>query len=245
MEIQAGAVPQPPRNHEMSNPLPPAKDYVVEIDARFLKSAEVPDNAYRVFVVLEHFLEKRDRRKKPGIGGSSLAAILGRDVTADLDRLQDLGVLAKFADEEWDSIGHMTVGGPEVQLALGRFEGPDRMKLDTRPLFCPNVSDRAVRLWVAVSLDALDDVVEAHAWTREDLKTAGDELAALGLATFTVGKDRVDVRAKKVPKEGVRVVEFTSEELGKVGGAKSNKSLEAMRKELDEKRRRDDSRGLR
>lgn len=233
----------------MSETLPPIKDYAVEIDLWFLASSRLTDSQVRVYVLLKHFFKKGDKRRAAlSISAPVLAEVMGLKksvVEAALDRLRELGALTKRADENWDSIHNIRTDGREIAEALGFEVGPPPVKkLDTRVFFCRDVSDRAARLWAAATLKSLGDVAEAQGWTTSDQKAAADELAAVGLATYSVSKDGIEVVAKKMPKDGLRIIEFTSEELGKVGG--SRPVLMATDERLrTEKQRRDRSRGLR
>ncbi len=233
----------------MSETLPPAKDYLVEIDLWFLGSSELTDAEVRIYVLLKYFFAKGDKRRRVlNTSSAILAEILGiqrKAVESSLDRLLELRALSKYADETWESIQSITTGGREIAEALGFEVGkPPVAKLDTRPFFIREVSDRACRLWGLAAASWLDDVAEDLGWTSNDLKTNADELVALGIATYGVSKEGIDVVSKKIPKDGMRIVEFTSEELGRIRGS-GPLQMATYDRLQEEKRRRDRSRGVR
>lgn len=228
--------------------LPPKTAYNVPIDPRLLLSPRISDEAARVGVALQVFFVQRDGRRKPSPTVEAMAGALAwsqKQVIACLDELAGLGIISTPI-EGWDFIGEPVIGGLEIAKALDVEDVPPKpVKLDCRPFFCPELLPEGARLWSIVSLrksEAIEILTARLGWDDDDVDSVARGLVDHGLVTVTVGPAGMSIKAHAVPDAGLACVEFTSEELGKVGDARSSKSLESVRKELAEKKRRAASR---
>lgn len=232
----------------MNRSMPPRDPYNVHVDPRLLLSPRISDEAARVGVALEVFFAQRDGRRgfSPTVAALEGALVWPKKrIIACLDELADLGILGPSIDE-WDHIGQPVIGGRDMVEALGVGDiAPKAEKLDTRLFFCPDVLAEGARLWAIASLrrsDAVEILTTRLGWDGDDVESVARGLAELEVVTLTVGPGGTAIKAHRLPDGGLACVEFTSEELGKVGGARSSKTLDSLRRETEERKRRERSR---